>query len=85
LVDDLAVAYTKLGQYEEGIAVLEQALETLPNRYETLANLGALHMLRGDMHKGKVQELSGRFTDADADFVSFGSARTARIEWKRYR
>ena len=53
VVDDLAFAYAKLGRHSEGIAILTQVLESHPNRYETLANLGTLHMLAGDMKNGK--------------------------------
>src|SRR5436190_24313012 len=38
LLDDLAVAYAKLGRPEEGIALLEPTLKTRPDRYETLSN-----------------------------------------------
>lgn len=53
LVDDLAVAYSKLGRHAEGIAILEQALAAHPDRYETLSNLGTIHMLAGDLKTGK--------------------------------
>src|SRR5262245_5321657 len=43
LIDDLAVAYAKLGRPEEGIAILEKSLALAPDRYETLSNLGTLH------------------------------------------
>jgi tetratricopeptide (TPR) repeat protein len=53
IVDDLAVALAKLKRHAEGIALLEEALAAHPDRYETLANLGTLHMLAGDLAKGK--------------------------------
>jgi tetratricopeptide (TPR) repeat protein len=53
LADDLAVAYSKLGRHAEGIALLEQVLAARPDRYETLANLGTIHMLAGDLKVGK--------------------------------
>jgi tetratricopeptide (TPR) repeat protein len=53
LADDLAVAYSKLGRHAEGIALLEQVLAADPDRYETLANLGTIHMLAGDLKVGK--------------------------------
>ena len=34
LIDDLAVAYDKLGRPEEGIVLLEKSLEKNPDRYE---------------------------------------------------
>src|SRR3954465_3594161 len=54
LADDLAVAYSKLGRHAEAIALLEQVLAAHPDRYETLANLGTIHMLAGDLKAGKV-------------------------------
>jgi tetratricopeptide (TPR) repeat protein len=42
LIDDLAVAYAKLGRPEEGIPLLEEVLKEHPDRYETLSNLGTL-------------------------------------------
>lgn len=53
LADDLAVAYSKLGRHAEGIELLEQVLAAHPDRYETLANLGTMHMLAGDLKRGK--------------------------------
>lgn len=53
LADDLAVAYSKLGRHAEAVALLEQVLEDHPDRYETLANLGTIHMLAGDLKAGK--------------------------------
>ena len=53
LLDDLAVAYAKLGRPEEGIAVLESTLSRRPDRYETLSNLGTLHFFAGDLEQSK--------------------------------
>ena len=53
LADDLAVAYSKLGRHAEGITLLEQVLTAHPDRYETLANLGTIHMLAGNLKVGK--------------------------------
>jgi hypothetical protein len=53
LADDLAVAYSKLGRHAEGIALLEQVLAAHLDRYETLANLGTIHMLAGNLKTGK--------------------------------
>ena len=47
------MAYSKLGRHAEGIALLEQVLAAHPDRYETLANLGTIHMLAGDLKVGK--------------------------------
>lgn len=51
LIDDLAVAYDKLGQPEEGIVLLEKSLANNPDRYETLSNLATLLF-----HAGKLEE-----------------------------
>ena len=53
LIDDLAVAYAKLGRPEEGIAILEQSLAKQPDRYETLSNLGTLHFFAGNLDISK--------------------------------
>ena len=53
LADDLAVAYSKLGRHAEAIVLLEQVLAAHPDRYETLANLGTIYMLAGDLKVGK--------------------------------
>ena len=53
IVDDLAVALSKVGRHNEGIELLEKVLAAHPRRYETLANLGTLHMFAGDLATGK--------------------------------
>lgn len=53
LIDDLAVAYAKLGRPEEGIAILEPTLATHPDRYETLSNLGTLLFFAGRLDESK--------------------------------
>lgn len=52
LMDDLAVAYDKVGRTAEGVAVLREALELAPARYETHANLGTLLVHSGDYEAG---------------------------------
>jgi tetratricopeptide (TPR) repeat protein len=68
LADDLAVAYSKLGRHAEGIALLEQALAAHPDRYETLANLGTIHMLAGDLEVGKKYVDRAIVVNPDAHF-----------------
>jgi tetratricopeptide (TPR) repeat protein len=68
LTDDLAVAYSKLGRHAEAIALLEQALAAHPDRYETLANLGTIHMLAGDLKVGKEYVDRAIAINADAHF-----------------
>jgi tetratricopeptide (TPR) repeat protein len=53
LIDDLAVAYAKMGRPEEGIPLLEKALETHPDRYETISNLGTLLFFAGRLDESK--------------------------------
>lgn len=52
LVDDLAVAYSKLGEDGQAIALMEGLLVEDPRRYETLANLGTFHVHAGDLETG---------------------------------
>jgi len=52
LVDDLAVAHSKLGEDERAIALMEGLLEQDPRRYETLANLGTFHVHAGNLEVG---------------------------------
>jgi tetratricopeptide (TPR) repeat protein len=68
LADDLAVAYSKLGRHAEGIALLEQVLAAHPDRYETLANLGTIHMLAGDLKVGKEYVDRAIVVNPDAHF-----------------
>jgi hypothetical protein len=68
LVDDLAVAYSKLGRHAEGITLLEQVLAAHPDRYETLANLGTIYMLSGDLKVGKEYIDRAIIVNPDAHF-----------------
>lgn len=68
LADDIAVAQAKLGRYAEAISLLEQVVETHPDRYETLSNLGTIRMLAGDLKAGK-QDIDRAITiNPDAHF-----------------
>lgn len=51
-MDDLAVAYDKVGRTDEGIAVMRQALTLDADRYETHANLGTLLAHAGRFAEG---------------------------------
>src|SRR5262245_2386828 len=53
LIDDLSVAYAKLGRPEDGIALLEKSLAIQPDRYETHSNLGTLHFFAGHLDTSK--------------------------------
>jgi tetratricopeptide (TPR) repeat protein len=53
LIDDLAVAYAKLGRSDEGIPLLEEVLKQHPDRYETLSNLGTLLFFAGRLDDSK--------------------------------
>lgn len=68
LTDDLAVAYSKLGRHADGIALLEKVLAAHPDRYETLANLGTIHMLAGDLKVGKEYVDRAIIVNPDAHF-----------------
>lgn len=50
-LDDLAVAYDKLGQHDEAIATMDRAEKLFPGRYETAANLGTFYF-----HAHRLQE-----------------------------
>jgi tetratricopeptide (TPR) repeat protein len=53
LIDDLAVGYDKVGQYDKGIALLEKTFAVNPDRYETLANLATLQFHAGRLDESK--------------------------------
>jgi tetratricopeptide (TPR) repeat protein len=68
LIDDLAVAYAKLGRPEEGIPLLEQVLASHPDRYETLANLGTLLFFAGKLEASKTYIQRAIELNPDAHF-----------------
>jgi tetratricopeptide (TPR) repeat protein len=68
LIDDLAVAYDKLGRQAEGIAVLSEVLQTHPQRYETVANLGTLKIHAGDLETGAALIAEAIRINPDAHF-----------------
>lgn len=51
-LDDLAVAYSKVGRTNEAIATIEAKEKIKPGLYETYANLGTFYILTGDLEKG---------------------------------
>jgi hypothetical protein len=53
LTDDLAVSYDKLGRQAEGIALLRAFRHRNGDRYETIANLGTLHLHAGEAAQGQ--------------------------------
>ncbi|HZN33501.1 MAG TPA: tetratricopeptide repeat protein, partial [Pirellulaceae bacterium] len=68
LLDDLAVAYAKLGRPEEGIALLEPTLASQPDRYETLSNLGTLLFFAGRLEESKTHIRRALEINPDAHF-----------------
>ncbi len=68
LIDDLAVAYAKLGRPEEGIALLEPALAARPDRYETISNLGTLLFFAGRLDESKEHIRRALTINPDAHF-----------------
>lgn len=68
LIDDLAVAYDKLGQPEKGIALLEETLKQHPDRYESLANLGTLLFHAGRLDDSKSHIEHALRVNPDAHF-----------------
>jgi hypothetical protein len=68
LIDDLAVAYAKLGRPAEGIPLLERMLEQHPARYETLSNLGTLLFFAGRLDESKAAIRRALEINPDAHF-----------------
>lgn len=52
LLDDLAVAYDKLGEHEKAIELLQPTQGLNAQRYETQANLGTFYIHAGKLEKG---------------------------------
>jgi len=52
LLDDLAVAYDKVGDHDEAIAIMLRKEERQPGLYETAANLGTFYIHAGELEKG---------------------------------
>lgn len=50
--DDMAVAYSKLGNDKVAIDIMMQKEAILPRRYETYANLGTFYLHSGKLEKG---------------------------------
>lgn len=68
LLDDLAVAYEKLGRHDEAIEVAKQQLMRNPKRYESLANLGTFLIHQGDLTEGLDYIESAIAVNPDAHF-----------------
>ena len=54
LYDDLAVAYSKLGNDEKAIEIMMKQDSIAPNRYETYANLGTFYIHDGKLRDGLI-------------------------------
>jgi tetratricopeptide (TPR) repeat protein len=50
-LNELGVAYTKLGQYQEALDQFHRIEKLSPGRYETLSNIGVLYKKMGDYEK----------------------------------
>jgi len=68
LIDDLAVAYAKLGRPAEGIPLLEEVLKQHPDRYETLSNLGTLLFFANRLDDSKAYIRRALEINPDAHF-----------------
>ena len=68
LIDDLAVAYAKLGRPEDGIKLLEPVLAANRQRYETISNLGTLLFFAGRLDESKEQIRRALEINPDAHF-----------------
>lgn len=51
-LDDLAVAYDKVGLHSEAIKTMRRSVSNSPARYETVANLGTFYVHSGDFEEG---------------------------------
>ena len=67
-LDDLAVAYEKLGQHDKAIEIALKQDRIQPNRYETLANLGTFYIHAGQLAKGVEYIDKAIQINADAHF-----------------
>ena len=52
LLDDLGVAYDKIGEHESAIATMLRKEEQAPGLYETAANLGTFYIHNGELETG---------------------------------
>jgi tetratricopeptide (TPR) repeat protein len=52
LHDDLAVAYSKVGKFDQAIETMMALEKKSPGRYETYSNLGTFYFLSGQIAKG---------------------------------
>lgn len=52
LLDDLAVAFDKIGDHDQSIATMELAEQKFPGRYETAANLGTFYFHAKRLEEG---------------------------------
>ncbi|MCA9246727.1 MAG: hypothetical protein KDA42_06415 [Planctomycetales bacterium] len=52
LLDDLAVAYDKLGEHDKAIETAQRVESLEPGRYETEANMGTFHFHAGRFEQG---------------------------------
>ncbi len=68
LLDDLAVAYDKLGEHEAALKTARRSLSLSPERYETHANLGTLLIHAGDLKAGLVHIKRAIAINPDAHF-----------------
>lgn len=68
LYDDLAVAYSKLGDNTKAIALMAEKEAIAPNKYKTYANLGTFYIHDGQYEKG-IQQINKALTiNPDAHF-----------------
>lgn len=68
LIDDLAVAYDKLGRHQEAIILTRGTLAQAPDRYETHANLGTFYIHDGRFEEGLVHIDKAIAINPDAHF-----------------
>ncbi|HEV7301784.1 MAG TPA: tetratricopeptide repeat protein [Tepidisphaeraceae bacterium] len=67
-LDNLAVAYEKLGQVDKAIEIMQRKETLLPGQYTTAANLGTFYLHAGDLDRGIEQIKRAIEINPDAHF-----------------
>lgn len=68
LLDDLAVAFDKIGDQDQAIATMELAEQKFPGRYETAANLGTFYFHAKRLEEGIPHIEQALLINPDAHF-----------------
>jgi tetratricopeptide (TPR) repeat protein len=77
-LNDLGVQYTRLGRYDESVAVLERAVAKAPTSFPPHLNLAIAHLGRGDLAKASDEIARALGIDASAHDALFLSGVVER-------